>query len=326
MPGDTFSESAKFVLGELDDLPFLVELPERGPHADMIGRTAALVTDLGIDLQPAGWRLTDASGLDHQRAASLLAHDLDVLEELAQGELRRIKVQVAGPWTLAASIERPRGDRVLGDHGARRDLAQALAEGVSAHAKDVQRRLSGSDVIVQIDEPVLPAVLAGEIPTASGLGRHRSVTPPEASEALEWTAGALVADGFDVAVHCCASDLPFAVLRETSVQSLSFDLSAVSSMPFDRLAEWADSGRALWPGAVPALDPSGRAPTASDVTTRLISWWADLGWADVESIPETTVTTACGLAGASPAWARAALETARTVARNLSVEAGKIEP
>ena len=34
--------------------------PGRGAPAAMIGRTLATVTDLGFDLQPAGWRLTDA--------------------------------------------------------------------------------------------------------------------------------------------------------------------------------------------------------------------------------------------------------------------------
>ena len=41
------------------------------------------------------------------------------------------KIQVAGPWTLAATVEKPRGDKVLTDHGARRELAQALAEGAA---------------------------------------------------------------------------------------------------------------------------------------------------------------------------------------------------
>jgi methionine synthase II (cobalamin-independent) len=326
MPGDSFAETMKAVLGELDDLPFLVELPDRGPHAAMIGRTAAVITDLGIDLQPAGWRLTDASGIDHQRAASLLGQDLDVLEELAQGEVRRVKVQVAGPWTMAASMERPRGDRVLGDHGARRDLAQALAEGVGAHVRDVRRRLSGADLVVQVDEPALPAVLSGAIPTASGFGRHRSVGAQEAADAVEWLVSAVIADGVEVVAHCCADDLPLDVLRETSVHALSFDLAAVASPLFEPLAAWVDSGRALWPGVVPAVDPSGLPPTAADLTARLISWWADLGYTDLDAIPDTTVTPACGLAGASPTWARTALETARTVARNLSVEAGKIDP
>jgi methionine synthase II (cobalamin-independent) len=326
MPGDSFAESMKVVLGELEDLPFLVELPDRGPHAGIVGRTAGMITELGVDLQPAGWRLTDASGLDHQRAASLLAQDLDVLEELAQGELERLKVQAAGPWTLAASMELPRGGPVLGDHGARRELAQALAEGVRTHALDVRRRLSGAEVVVQLDEPGLPAVLAGAIPTASGLHRHRPVTAPEAAEALEWLAAGLVEDGFEVALHCCAPDVPVGLLAETSVRALSFDLSAIGSAVYDDFAEWSDGGRALWPGLVPAVDPPGAAPTAADLTTRLLSWWSALGHAEAESVPNTTVTPACGLAGASPSWARAALETARTVARNLSVEAGKIEP
>jgi methionine synthase II (cobalamin-independent) len=329
MPGESFVEAMKTVLGELADLPFLVELPERGPHAAMIGRTAAMITDIGIDLQPAGWRLTDASGLDHQRAASLLAQDLDVLEELVQGTaVGRLKVQATGPWTMAASMERPRGDRVLGDHGARRDLAQALAEGLRVHVQEVRRRIVGADVVVQLDEPALPAVLSALIPTASGLGRHRSVTPQEAAAAIEWVASAVSgADGgAEVALHCCAADLPLGVLRETSVGALSFDLSAVPSSRYDELAEWVDSGRALWPGVVPSVEPPDESPTATELTTRLISWWADLGYTEVESIPETTVTPACGLAGASPRWARAALDSARDIARNLSVEAGKIEP
>ncbi len=93
-------------------------------------------------------------------------------------------MQVAGPWTLAATVERPRGDRLLADHGARRELAQALAEGVRGHVADLRRRVPGATLLVQVDEPVLPAVLAGQVPTASGFGRHRSVDPPRASEAL----------------------------------------------------------------------------------------------------------------------------------------------
>jgi hypothetical protein len=80
MPGTDFREAVRLVLGELPDLPHLPELPARGVHAGMVGRTLGAVTELGFDLQPAGWRLTDAAGLDHRRARSLLAEDLDVVE------------------------------------------------------------------------------------------------------------------------------------------------------------------------------------------------------------------------------------------------------
>ena len=111
MPGEDFAEAVRIVLGEVPDLPFLPELPERGVTAQMVGRTLALVAELGFDLQPAGWRLTDAPGIDHRRARSLLAQDLDVLEEQTQGSDLfvaggELKVQLCGPWTLAASVER----------------------------------------------------------------------------------------------------------------------------------------------------------------------------------------------------------------------------
>ncbi|MGZ4470290.1 MAG: methionine synthase, partial [Nocardioidaceae bacterium] len=224
MPGEdaaAFEEAVRLVLGETPDLPFLPELPGRGAPASMTGRALAVMAELGADLQPAGWRLTDAPGVDHRRARSLLAQDLDALEERTQGYDGRFKIQVAGPWTLAATVERPRGDRVLADHGARRELAQALAEGLAAHVADVRRRLPGAELVVQVDEPALPAVLAGQVPTASGFNRHRSVDPAGASPALEWVLGAVRDAGAVPVVHCCASDVPVALLVGAGAGGLS---------------------------------------------------------------------------------------------------------
>ncbi|NUR07759.1 MAG: methionine synthase, partial [Nocardioidaceae bacterium] len=152
MPGEdtaAFDEAVKVVLGELPDLPHVPEVPGRGAHAGLAGRTLAVVAVLDADLQPAGWRLTGSSGspsIDHRRARSLLAQDLDTVEELAQEYQGRFKLQVTGPWTLAATVERPRGDRVLADRGARRELAEALAEGLRAHVADVRRRVPGAEL------------------------------------------------------------------------------------------------------------------------------------------------------------------------------------
>ena len=152
----------------------------------MIGRTLGVIGELGFDLQPAGWRLTDAPGVDHRRARSLLAQDLDTFEELTQGYEGELKLQLTGPWTLAARSRSRAATRCSSDVGARRELAQALAEGARDHLADVQRRVPGATLLLQVDEPSLPAVMAGQVPTASGFNRHRSVTPPLASEALEW--------------------------------------------------------------------------------------------------------------------------------------------
>ena len=122
----------------------------------MIGRTLGLIGELGFDLQPAGWRLTDAPGVDHRRARSLLAQDLDIFEELTQDYEGPLKVQLTGPWTLASTVEKPRGDRVLSDIGARRELAQALAEGAREHLADVQRRVPGQSCCSSWTNPRCP--------------------------------------------------------------------------------------------------------------------------------------------------------------------------
>lgn len=184
-PGTDIAAVTRLTFGEFTDIPYLPELPDRGAAAGMIGRATAICSGLGFDLQPAGWRLTDGSGADHRRAAALLRQDLDTLEEVAQGYTGPVKLAVAGPITLAATVEKPRGDKVISDHGARRDLAQALAEGTAVLLHEVARRLPNVQPVLQVDEPMLPQVLAGQVATASGFGRHRRVDFPEVSAALE---------------------------------------------------------------------------------------------------------------------------------------------
>ena len=226
-PGTDPDEAVRIVVGELPDLPHLPELPERGATASMTGRALAMVAELGADLQPAGWRLTGGgSGLDQRRARSQLGQDLDMLEEALQGFSGHLKVQVTGPWTLAATVERPRGDKVLADHGNRRELAQALAEGVRDHLADVRRRVPGAGpLLLQVDEPALGAVLRAEVPTASGFGRHRSVDRPELSEHLEWLFAAATESGAEPWVHSCAAGTPLDLLRGAGARGLSVDTS-----------------------------------------------------------------------------------------------------
>jgi methionine synthase II (cobalamin-independent) len=316
-PGDdetSYTEAVRVVLGEAPDLPYLPELPGRGAPAGMTGRAIAMVADLGFDLQPAGWRLTDRPGIDHRRARSLLAQDLDAFEEQTQGFGGTVKIQVAGPWTLAATVEKPRGDKVISDHGARRDLAQALAEGVAVHLADVRRRVGAARVVVQLDEPALPAVLAGRIATASGFGRHRVVHPPEASEALAWV---LEAAGPDPWVHSCAAEVPWQLLRGAGARGLSADLAVLTADDMDVLAEALEAGETLALGVVPSLEPA-TPPDAKTLTERVLRW-LDMVGLDLEAVSDRLVVTpSCGLSGASPDWARRATELCREIAGHLS--------
>jgi methionine synthase II (cobalamin-independent) len=320
-PGITdeeYAEAVRVVLGELPDLPHLPELPGRGAHAGMVGRTLGTIAELGFDLQPAGWRLTGGQGVDHRRARSLLAQDLDQLEEHAQEFHGVLKVQLTGPWTLAASVEKPRGDKVLADHGARRELAQALAEGVAAHLADVRRRIDAEHVVVQIDEPMLGLVLAGTVPTASGLGRHRVVQVPEASEALSWVLGNA---GTEPWVHSCAPGTPWALLRGAGARGLSGDLAVLDADDLDAFAEALDVGDRVALGVVPSVDPETE-PTEKVVTERVLRTLDVLGL-DPEGVSDRLVLTpSCGLAGASPGWARRATDLCRAAARSLTSTEG----
>jgi methionine synthase II (cobalamin-independent) len=322
-PGDDqhgFDEAVRLVLGELSDdqgIAYLPEVPGRGATADMTGRALAVVADLGADLQPAGWRLTDAPGIDLRRARSLLAQDLDGLEEQAQGYTGTFKVQVAGPWTLAATVERPRGDKVLADFGARRELAQALAEGLGVHVADVRRRVPGAErYVVQVDEPALSAVLTAGVPTASGFGRHRTVDLPEASQALRWVLDAVTEAGAEPWVHFCAAGTPLDLLRGAGARGLSVDLGRLTARDHDELGAALEAGETVALGVVPSTDPDAP-PTEGQVTEAVVRWLDMLGLDPEQVGPQLVLTPACGLATASPGWARAALELVGKAAANL---------
>jgi hypothetical protein len=320
MPGaDTaaYDEAVRVVLGELPDLPHVPEVPGRGVHADVTGRTLAVVAELAADLQPAGWRLTGARtpGVDHRRARSLLGQDLDTVEEQMQGWSGRLKTQLVGPWTLAATVERPRGDRVLADRGARRELAQALAEGVRGHVADLRRRVPDAEVVVQVDEPSLPAVLGGRVPTASGFHRHRTVDAPEASAALEWVFSAVREAGAVPVAHCHAADAPLTLLTGAGAEGVSVDLELLTAASYDHVAELLEQQRPVHLGVVPGSAP-GKPLSDSTVTERVLRFLDVLGLAPEEA-GSLVLAPSAGLAGTDAAWARRALVLCRTVASNL---------
>ena len=316
LPGDAYAEAAALVLGELD-LPYVPELPGRGPASTMTGRGVAVTGDLAFDLQPAGWRLTGTVGMDQRRARSMLGHDLDLFEEASQGFAGPMKTQLIGPWTFAATVERPRGDLALADHGLRRDLAQALAEGVRGHLADLRRRVPGAEWIVQLDEPTLPAVLAGSIPTASGVHRHRSVDRPEVSEHLALVTEAIRAEGGTPWVHACAPETALDLVRGAGAGGLVVDTDVLGPEQLDQVGEALEAGETVALGVVPTLEPTTR-PSDAQLTDRVLRLLDMLGLDPEEVTDRLVITTGCGLAGATGAWARAAVQLTTKVARALS--------
>jgi methionine synthase II (cobalamin-independent) len=312
LPGTDPVEAMRLILGELPELPHLPELPDRGAGADLIGRSATFLADLPVEIQPSGWRITARPGRDLRRARDLLARDLDALEELAGDHRGAFKVQVAGPWTLAASIELPAGHRVMSDHGATRDLAQALAEGLRQHLADLAARLPSAQLVVQFDEPSLPAVLAGRVPTASGYGTLRTIEATTAEQTLADLLAIAPAGGR--VVHCCADDVPFALLRRAGADALALDAARLNSRHYDDLGELVQDGTSLWLGLVPSTDSPISLESARSVATKL---WSALGFARAELAATIVPTPGCGLAAASPNYVRRALKVVRETGQAL---------
>ena len=307
-PGVDPVEASRVVLGELGVLPHLVELPGRGVGADMIGRTAALLVDLSVEVVASGYRVVSRPGRDARRAHDLLRHDLDALEEAVErtgATPAAVKVQLAGPWTLAASVELRTGNCVLTDPGAVTEFAASLAEGVRVHAAEVARRL-GVAVVVQLDEPSLPGVLAGSLPTVSGLTTIAAVPAPDAEAALRTVLGA--APGATV-VHCCAADVPFGVLRRAGAGAVAVDVSRLRTSDLDGVGELLQEGAGVLLGLVPSTDP-GRPPTLRELAEPALRLVDRLGFSREVLATQVQVTPQCGLAGASPVWARRALALA----------------
>lgn len=243
-PGADPALAIRTVLGELGEdhgLPFLPQLDDRGAPASLLGRGVALLVDLGVDLQPAGWRLTDAPGIDHRRAVSVLRQDLDQLEEQAQDWSGELLLPLPGPLTLAASVERPRGDRILADHGARRELGESYAEGIADLLVELRRRLPAVRVQVQLEETVLAAVLAGSIRTASGFSRHRSVEPAEASGALQRISDLSTGTGAPAPWVLSRGDLDLELVLGSGAGGVVLPADATSSR-LDRVAAALESG------------------------------------------------------------------------------------
>ncbi|RDI69307.1 methionine synthase [Nocardia pseudobrasiliensis] len=319
-PGVDPREAAATIVGELSDLPHLVELPGRGTGSDMIGRSSALLIDLRFDTTTRGYRLAPRPGSVSRRAHDLLRTDLDALEEAWEtaglGDSgRAIKVQATGPLTLAAQVELSGGHRILTDSGAVRDLSESLAEGVSRHAAEVARRL-GANVVVQLDEPSLTDVLNGSLKGTSLLDTVPALPGPEALHILDTV---IAAQSAPVLVHSCAGAPPLEFLRGSAAAAIGFDLATIATSDLDAVGELLDGGKFLALGLVPTKAPA-TPPTWRAVAEPAVRLIDRLGFRRRTLAERILISPACGLSTAPLSWARRSLSLATDVARAFGEE------
>lgn len=320
LPGEGIDAAVGFAFDASPELPWLPELPTRGPGSDMLGRTLAAIAEAtgewGFDLQPAGWRLVSRPGFDAAAARARLTGDLDAL--LVFGDFDgTVKTQLAGPWTLAAGVELPRGGRTLGDAGAVRDIVAGLAVAAADQVSQLRRRMPAAQVMLQVDEPLLPAVVEGSVSSQSGLGTIAGVPEPDVISALETVSAAA---GVPVVMHCCAASPPLEVFAAAGAGAVSFDVTrlvAGERLDEDRLSALLERGLQLWLGVLPGLGP-GVAPPPRAVADPVRRLWRSLGWPVERLAQDVVLTTSCGLARASAGWMSESMRVLRQAARALS--------
>ncbi|SDW30947.1 Cobalamin-independent synthase, Catalytic domain [Arthrobacter sp. cf158] len=321
-PGGDPAEANRIIRGELGHphLPFLPELPDRGVGSDAVGRSASLLVDLAIDVQPHGWRLVDRPGKDAQRARSALATDINILadvagaEEVSAGEL---KVQMLGPLSLAASLHLHNGERALLDYGARRDIAESLAAGVADHLRRVSAAVPGAGIVVQVDEPDIASVMAGTIPTASGYRTLRSIPGEEVTAAWRLLIDALKAAGVvETVLSVPEVEAPIERILAAGADGVSVPLRALTTRQWEHLAAAVEDGKRVWAGALPTYDSQAPLPRASDVVESIWKPWRQLGL-PASALSGLRVTPSTGLAGFKPSAAKDVLTKLTHVADGL---------
>lgn len=218
LPGTHMVDALNRVRGELGHphLPFLPELPERGWRATTLARTLATLEGITAAGASYGWRLTHAGAPSRELAlaTATYASDLNALADVVgreaasyktapEGSMQSpphppvFKIQLTGPYTLAASVYLPNGERAISDRAALRDLRESLLAGLGESLKTVRQALDNRQarVCVQFDEPYLQRIIDGAIPTVSGFRRIPSIPAPKVLEGLGVCAQACAAYG-----------------------------------------------------------------------------------------------------------------------------------
>jgi len=282
-PGLDVLEAQTVVVGDLVDtpsevagLPFTVQLAERGPWGDRTGRAAALLAELPTELGPHGWKLADRPGRDLARAQAYGREDVDALAVAGHGYVGPLVVPVLGPMTLAASLYLSRGDRVVSDAGAVRELAASLAAGLAEHLAAIRRSVPGAEPTVLLHEPLLAQVMAGVLPSFSGYSALRSVPGPVAAERIRDVA---TGAGAPVVVHGGTAWTSLGAIRAADVDGFALAVDALDERSWEKVAEVVEGGLAFWPELPPQASSQCAGPDVTGQADTLTRPWRSVGLA-----------------------------------------------
>ncbi|WP_144793219.1 hypothetical protein [Kocuria palustris] len=322
LPGRSAVEAFTTMRGELGapHRSGLLALPGRSDAADELPRTVAVLTELHCDLQPHGWRLQRHGSQDSRAAQSLLAGDINALADVigaeSGGDREPVTTELLGPITLAARLHLHGGERVLRDHGARRDLADSLADGIAGHLRAVREAAGGREVAVRWSEPELQRVLDGRIPTASGYRTLRAVPWAEVRETLTRIGRAAAEAGAASVELRIPQGAEIARFASVGADRLVLDAPGPSAREWEPLAAVREDGVELTLQLGRLGDPrSGRFSTGQHVEA-VAGPWTDLGLPQRE-LSRLMIAAGPGLEDTDPGSLAMTLGRAADIAREL---------
>src|SRR5262249_31436575 len=205
--------------------------------------------------------------------------------------------------------------RARAARGAGAALAAPGGGGTAARGADAGRGAPGAGIVLQRDDRALPAVIAGEVPTASGLNRLPAPEPADLEAGLRSTISAVPT--FTV-VHCCAVSVPFGMIIGAGANAAGCDLSKLGRAGEGGRAQAVEAGLGILAGVIPATGTAAapEPPPASQAAQAVTGLWQRLGWPVARNggpagpgsvTAQVVLAPACGMAGATPGYARAAM-------------------
>jgi len=180
--------------------------------------------------------------------------------------------------TLAASLYLSRGDRVVSDAGAVRELAASLAAGLAEHLATIRRSVPGAEPTVLLHEPLLAQVMAGVLPSFSGYSALRSVPGPVAAERVAVVAAAVHSvEGARVVVHGGTAWTSLGAIRAAEVDGFALAVPALDERSWEKVAEVIEGGLAFWPELAPQASSQCAGPDVTGQADTLTRPWRSVG-------------------------------------------------
>ncbi len=117
-------------------------------------------------------------------------------------------------------------------------------------------------------------------------------------------------------MHCCAADVPIALLHAAGADAIALDAALLDTAAYDALGEAVDAG-VVAVARRAARHRRGRSSLDTGCANAIRRLWSALGFAPAQLAASVVPTPACGLAGASPAYVRRALSLLRDLGQVL---------